>query len=99
MKPKGNEDDMRMPAADFDQIMGKVLGSDDGKQALTVRERVELTRACEALSQMTEEHEGYDTIRDNLVAELVNEHGWTQGKAEGEVDRCVKSARASRSGK
>ena len=27
MKPKGNEDELRMPAADFDQIMGKVLGA------------------------------------------------------------------------
>lgn len=26
MKPTGNEDDMRMPAADFDRIMGKVMG-------------------------------------------------------------------------
>jgi hypothetical protein len=99
MKPKGNEDELRMPAADFDQIMGKVMGADDSKQALTVRERVELTKACETLSQMTEGHEGYDTIRDNLVAELVDKHEWTQSKAEGEVDRCVKAARASRSGK
>ena len=27
MKPKGNEDELRMPAADFDQIMGKVMGA------------------------------------------------------------------------
>ena len=27
-KPVGKEDDLRMPAADFDQIMGQVMGSD-----------------------------------------------------------------------
>lgn len=30
-KPVGKEDDLKMPAADFDQIMGKVLGA-SGKE-------------------------------------------------------------------